>query len=341
MDYPCIGTCLIINKNFHPSTGTHWMKEIVPLIMSGGDPEPVDNIVNWKRVPWLELQQTASLELEQRPSPRLLTTHFQYNMMPPSFFEVKPKVIYVTRNPKDVFTSSFHHHEAASFLVDPGPQTQFLHKFLDGKGTHWMKEIVPLIMSGGDPEPVDNIVNWKRVPWLELQQTASLELEQRPSPRLLTTHFQYNMMPPSFFEVKPKVIYVTRNPKDVFTSSFHHHEAASFLVDPGPQTQFLHNFLDGKVLFGSWFDHVKSWLNAEDEEHIMHISYEQMIMDLKDSVCNMAQFLQTPLDHEAIEKIADRCLFKNMKKNNMSNYSTVPRELLDQTKSGFLRKVNG
>ncbi|XP_033935346.1 sulfotransferase 2B1-like isoform X1 [Pseudochaenichthys georgianus] len=205
-------------------------------------------------------------------------------------------------------------------------------------GTHWMKEIVPLIMSGGDPEPVDTIVNWKRVPWLEVQQTASLELEQRPSPRLLNTHFQYNMMPPSFFEVKPKVIYVTRNPKDVFTSSFHHDEAASFLVDPGPQTQFLHKFLDGKVLFGSWFDHVKSWLNAADEEHIMHISYEQMIMDLKDSVCNIAQFLQKPLDHEAIEKIADRCLFKNMKKNNMSNFSNVPRELLDQTKCEFLRK---
>ncbi|KAF3843707.1 hypothetical protein F7725_002556 [Dissostichus mawsoni] len=65
---------------------------IVPLIMSGGDPAPVDTIVNWNRVPWLEVHQTASLKLEQRPSPRLLTTHFQYNMMPPSFFEVKPKV---------------------------------------------------------------------------------------------------------------------------------------------------------------------------------------------------------------------------------------------------------
>ncbi|KAK1902622.1 Sulfotransferase 2B1 [Dissostichus eleginoides] len=96
--------------------------------------------------------------------------------------------------------------------------------------------------------------------------------------------------------------------------------------------------VDIYFLFGSWFDHVKSWLNAEDEEHIMHISYEQMIMDLKDSVCNMAQFLQKSLDDEAIEKIADRCLFKNMKKNNMSNYSTASRELLDQTKSEFLRK---
>lgn len=32
------------------------------------------------------------------------------------------------------------------------------------------------------------------------------------------------------------------------------------------------------VAYGSWFDHVKSWLNAEDKEHIMHISYEEMIM---------------------------------------------------------------
>lgn len=52
----------------------------------------------------------------------------------------------------------------------------------------------------------------------------------------------------------------------------------------------------------------------------------------------MAQFLQKSLDDEAIEKIADRCLFKNMKKNNMSNYSRVPREFMDQTKSEFLRK---
>lgn len=31
------------------------------------------------------------------------------------------------------------------------------------------------------------------------------------------------------------------------------------------------------VAFGSWFDHVKGWLNAEDEEHILTIAYEEMI----------------------------------------------------------------
>ncbi|XP_029311770.1 sulfotransferase family cytosolic 2B member 1-like [Cottoperca gobio] len=205
-------------------------------------------------------------------------------------------------------------------------------------GTTWMQEIVPLIMSGGDPASVETLPNWERVPWLEETHACNFNLEQRPSPRMFTTHFQYNMMPPSFFEVKPKVIYVMRNPKDVFTSSFHYYGTASFLVNPGPQIKFLHKFLDGKVMFGSWFDHVKSWLNAEDKECILHISYEEMIMDLKDSLARIAQFLQKSLDAEVTEKIADRCLFKNMKQNKMSNYSAVPREFMDQTKSEFLRK---
>nr|XP_046232943.1 sulfotransferase 2B1-like [Scatophagus argus] len=205
-------------------------------------------------------------------------------------------------------------------------------------GTTWMQEIVPLIMSGGDPASVETLPNWDRVPWLEEQRAVTLNLEQRPSPRMFATHCHYNMMPKSFFEVKPKVIYVMRNPKDVFTSSFHYYGMTSFLVHPGPQSEFLHKFLDGKVMFGSWFDHIKSWLNAEDKEHIMYISYEEMIMDLKDSVARIAQFLEKSLDAEVIEKIADRCLFKNMKQNKMSNYSTVPREFMDQTKSEFLRK---
>ncbi|KAI3365405.1 hypothetical protein L3Q82_010487, partial [Scortum barcoo] len=181
-------------------------------------------------------------------------------------------------------------------------------------GTTWMQEIVPLILSGGDPASVETLPNWDRVPWLEANNTKRLNIEQRPSPRVIATHFQYNMMPQSFFAEKPKVINVLRNPKDVFTSSFHYYGMASYMVNPGPQSEFLQKFLDGKVTFGSWFDHVKSWLNAGDKEHIMYISYEEMKMDLKDSVGRIAQFLEKPLDAEVIEKIADRCEFKNMKK---------------------------
>ncbi|XP_058477137.1 sulfotransferase 2B1-like [Solea solea] len=205
-------------------------------------------------------------------------------------------------------------------------------------GTTWMQEIIPLIMSGGDPAAVESLHNWDRAPWLEEQRASQLNLEERPSPRVLTTHFKYNIMPPSFFEIKPKVIYVMRNPKDVFTSAFHYYGITSYMVKPGSQSEFLHKFLDGKVPFNSWFDHVKDWLNAEDKGHIMYISYEEMKMDLNDSVTRIAQFLEKHLDPEVIEKIAERCLFPNMKLNKMSNYSDVPQEFMDQTKSEFLRK---
>ncbi len=44
------------------------------------------------------------------------------------------QVVNVMRNPKDVFTSTYYFHEITSALVNPGPQSEFLQKFLDGKG---------------------------------------------------------------------------------------------------------------------------------------------------------------------------------------------------------------
>ncbi|KAM9313896.1 sulfotransferase 2A1-like [Pholidichthys leucotaenia] len=235
--------------------------------------------------------------------------------------------------PNIILPHSLRHYEEFAFRKD-----DILIVTYPKSGTTWTQEIVPLIMSGGDPKSVETVPSWERAPWLETEEPIKLKIDERPSPRILATHFHYYMMPASFFAVRPKVIYVMRNPKDVFTSSVHFHEMASFLVSPSPQSEFLHKFLHGKVFYGSWFDHVKGWLNAEDKEKIMHISYEEMFRDLRDSVGQIAQFLEKPLDAAVVEKIADRCLFKNMKKNNMSNFSMMPSEKMDQTKSQFLRK---
>ncbi|CAN9508888.1 unnamed protein product [Ophioblennius macclurei] len=207
-------------------------------------------------------------------------------------------------------------------------------------GTTWTQEIIPLVLSGGDSASVETLPNWDRVPWLEESRACTLSLEDRPSPRVFTTHYNYNMMTKSYFQVKPKVIYVMRNPKDVLTSAYHYYGSTSFLVNPTSTSDFLQKFLNGEVIFGSWFDHVTSWLNIEqkEKERVLYICYEEMIKDLKGSVAKIAQFLEKPLSEEVIEKIADRCLFKNMKKNVMSNYSLVPNEFMDRTKNEFLRK---
>ncbi|XP_013882980.1 sulfotransferase family cytosolic 2B member 1 [Austrofundulus limnaeus] len=143
-------------------------------------------------------------------------------------------------------------------------------------GSVWMQEILPLVLNGGDLTPIKTIPNWDRVPWLEEIRLAQV-VDQLASPRGLMSHFTYNLMPPSFHTSKAKVIYVMRNPKDVLVSSYYFHQMASFLEDPGTFDEFMEKFLEGRVLFGKWTDHIKSWKRAELGDRILFITYEEMV----------------------------------------------------------------
>ncbi|XP_028836408.1 sulfotransferase family cytosolic 2B member 1-like isoform X1 [Denticeps clupeoides] len=204
-------------------------------------------------------------------------------------------------------------------------------------GTTWMQEIVPSLLSGGDLTAVTTLPNWDRVPWLE-EKRAALYLKQRPSPRIIVSHMPFHLMPPSFLSSKVKAIYVTRDPRDVLVSSFYFHQMASFLDDPGTFDEFIEKFLNGEVLFGKWTDHMKSWQKADIGNKIMYVTYEAMIKDLKGVIGSLSRFLDQDLSDEVLEAVAKHCSFNSMKTNTMSNYSLVPQQFMDTSKSSFLRK---
>ncbi|XP_052002266.1 sulfotransferase 2B1-like [Xyrauchen texanus] len=204
-------------------------------------------------------------------------------------------------------------------------------------GTTWMQEILPPLLNGGDLNAVQTIPNWDRVPWLE-ETRAPLVLDKIPSPRAIVSHMPYHLMPQTFFNSKAKVIYVTRNPKDVLVSSFHFHKMASFLDDPGTFEEFTDRFLAGNVIFGKWTDHVKCWRNLDLGDRILYITYEEMLQDLRGVLEQILTFLGRQLSGDALDRVVDHCTFKNMKTNTMSNYSLVPEGIMDCNKSSFLRK---
>lgn len=70
----------------------------------------------------------------------------------------------------------------------------------------------------------------------------------------------------------------------------------------------------------------------------MFVWFSLVLQDLKNSVTKIAEFLNKSLNSEEVENIAERCVFKNMKQNKMSNYSMAPPGVLDQSKSEFFRK---
>lgn len=204
-------------------------------------------------------------------------------------------------------------------------------------GTIWMQEILPLILNGGDLTPIQTIPNWDRTPWLEESRLA-LVVDQLKSPRALVTHFPYHLMPSSFHQSKAKIIYVMRNPKDVFVSFYFFHQMAGFLEDPGTMDEFLDKFLKGNLVFGKWTEHIKSWRKTSLGDRIMYITYEEMKEDLPAAVRRMSNFLGKNLSDEIIHKIAKHCSFEAMKVNPMSNFSLVPKIYMDSDKSPFLRK---
>lgn len=206
-------------------------------------------------------------------------------------------------------------------------------------GTIWMKEIISLVLSEGDLTPILSVQNYDRAPWLEVFKFAQV-IAQVPAPRPIATHFPYRLMPDSFHQSKAKVIYVMRNPKDVAVSSFYFHQVAEFLDDPGTFEEFLDLFLEGRVFFGKWTDHIKSWRNTNLGDRIMYVTYEEMKEDLPAALRNISGFVGKDLSDDVIQKISEHCSFEAMKNNPMSNYTSISKKYkaADEDTSLILRK---
>ncbi|XP_053122740.1 sulfotransferase 2B1-like [Hemicordylus capensis] len=204
-------------------------------------------------------------------------------------------------------------------------------------GTHWMSEILCLIRHEGDPTWVRNVNLWNRTPWIEVVEGMKLALKY-PPPRLLNTHLPIQLFPKSILHSKAKIFYTARNPKDVLVSFYHFSKTQRYLKDPGTVEEFLEEFLNGKVIFGSWFDHVKGWLEMKDRANIFFITYEELQQDLRGSVERICRFLGKELNSQQIDSVVENASFHKMKDNKMSNFSQIADDVMDHTKGKLMRK---
>ncbi|KAM8945954.1 sulfotransferase 2B1-like [Pelodytes ibericus] len=204
-------------------------------------------------------------------------------------------------------------------------------------GTTWMQEILTLIYSQGDPELATTIPNWVRAPWLEHTYFKDT-INDGEGPRIITTHLPSEVLAPMLQNTKAKVIYVLRNPKDVAVSFYFFHKMAKFLPDFDSFPEFLEKFLEGKVHYGSWFQHVKGWYAQQKTLDISYISYEDLHKDLRRALKKLCGFLGCPMYSKELDKIENHCNFPVMSQNVMVNYTMVPSYILDHNQSKFMRK---
>ncbi|XP_053254305.1 sulfotransferase 2A1-like isoform X1 [Podarcis raffonei] len=176
-------------------------------------------------------------------------------------------------------------------------------------GGHWMAEILSAIQQEWDPSWVCS----EKITWIETFDGMKTALKY-PPPRILASHLPINLFPKTFLESKAKVIYTLRNPKDVLVLFYHCYKKWK---DPGSLDEFLEEFLDGNVSHGSWFDHVKGWLQMKKRENFLFITVEELKQDLRGSVEKICQFLGKELNSQQIDSVADNPSFQKVKNETM------------------------
>ncbi|XP_010770322.1 sulfotransferase family 5A, member 1 [Notothenia coriiceps] len=205
-------------------------------------------------------------------------------------------------------------------------------------GTTWMQEIVTFISSRGDPHVSQTVPNWARAPWLEQIYFPAIQETSNSTPRVITTHLPHHLLGPALQGSKAKVIYVSRNPKDVVVSFFHFHKIANFFPEADSFPEFLNQFLEGKLHYGSWFEHIKGWTGQIGTvSNLLHITYEDMSLDLHGAIQKVSSHIETPLLEEEISSCVKHCSFSSMKDNKMANYTLIDEEIINHGKGSFMR----
>ncbi|XP_042328076.1 sulfotransferase 1C1-like isoform X2 [Sceloporus undulatus] len=210
-------------------------------------------------------------------------------------------------------------------------------------GTSWIQEIVDMIYHEGDPQKCDQLPLYQRSPFIELFLPKPIlsgvqEAKAMPSPRILKTHLPVQLLPSSFWEHNCKIIYLARNIKDNAVSYFNFSRMNQLILNPGEWNDFLENFVAGKGMCGSWFDHVCGWWKAKDHHPILYLFYEDMKEDPAREIQKIAKFLGLGVPELVLNQIVQHTAFESMKANPMTNYTTLPSSILDHTVSPFMRK---
>lgn len=210
-------------------------------------------------------------------------------------------------------------------------------------GTTWVCYILDLLYFGQmsaerqETVPIDHRVPFLEVTYPTLDSGTDRADRLPTTPRLLKTHLPVQFVPKSFWEHDCKIIYVARNAKDNMVSYFHFARMTSFQPEPGDWNSYFHKFLAGKLVFGSWFDHVNGWWRKKQAHPKLHyMFYEDLAADTGREIDRLCSFLGLKPSAEEKTKIMSGVKFDSMKNNVMTNYSTYPRMKFDI--SPFMRK---
>ncbi|KAJ3695289.1 hypothetical protein LUZ60_000666 [Juncus effusus] len=221
-------------------------------------------------------------------------------------------------------------------------------------GTTWLKALVFAVMTrtsypiNQHPLLTNNPHQCIAYMEKEFSMNLSFVVEAIPSPRVLSTHLPYSLLPNSIIDADCKIVYVCRDPKDVFVSMYHF---ACELNKEGDHKVLLNElfpmYCDGVSTFGPIWDHVLGFWrkSVERPENILFLKYEDMLVEPKNHVKRLAEFVGrafTEVEEEqgVIEQIIELCSLQKLKNLEVNKTTWRPPGFNDKhaSRTAFFRK---
>uniref|UniRef100_A0A8C8ZP34 Sulfotransferase n=1 Tax=Prolemur simus TaxID=1328070 RepID=A0A8C8ZP34_PROSS len=127
------------------------------------------------------------------------------------------------------------------------------------------------------------------------------------SPRLIKSHLPYRFLPSDLHNGDSKVIYMARNPKDLVVSYYQFHRSLRTMSYRGTFQEFCRRFMNDKLGYGSWFEHVQEFWEHRMDSNVLFLKYEDMHRDLVTMVEQLARFLGVSCDKAQLESLIEHC----------------------------------
>lgn len=150
-------------------------------------------------------------------------------------------------------------------------------------GNTWTRFLIANLLFGDQPVSFANIE--RLIP--DAEAVSNRYLKNIPSPRLIKTH-QY------FDHRYPKVLYITRDPRDVLLSYYHFSRKYRHIADDYPLEQYIHGVVTGtshSTAWGTWAENVGTWLAARaGRPTFLLMRYEDLMADTQSELAKVARF---------------------------------------------------
>jgi len=211
-------------------------------------------------------------------------------------------------------------------------------------GTTWTQEMTWHIMNGVKLEetkkdlfersPFIDLPNLRKYSKSEVDKFFDEDLEALPSPRLIKTHYPFELLPPNLLDTC-KVLYVCRNVKDAAVSYFHHE---SLMKSHDLRCDFItyarEIYRPGLCLYGGFFEMLESGWKRREHPNIMFFWYEDLKQDQEGMLRKIANFTGFALTEDQIQRLNEHMKFDNYQKSSSLNKNKNWHE----GKGQFIRK---